>query len=179
MDSVLGETYRSQVTTQSYTAAPTIDGVRIFDLRVFGDEGGDFCEIARLSDDRGLEGIPGFTPHQVSYSYMGPGTIKAWHLHYEQEDLWFVPPESRLLVGLLDVRRESPTYENAMRFMMGGGKAKLLLIPRGVAHGVANLSERASMMVYFTSAKFNVADPDERRLPFDLLGTDFWINRPG
>jgi len=52
-----------------------------------------------------------------------------------------------------------------MRFMLGGGRARLLLIPRGVAHGVANLSARGAQLIYFSNATFDPHNPDEHRLP--------------
>jgi dTDP-4-dehydrorhamnose 3,5-epimerase len=110
---------------------------------------------------------------------MEPGTIKAWHLHERQDDLWFVPPQSRLLVGLLDVREGSPSYDVPMRFVMGAGKARLLFIPRGVAHGVANLTQQPASVLYFATEPFNSAHPDEHRLPWDTLGPDFWTIQPG
>jgi dTDP-4-dehydrorhamnose 3,5-epimerase len=110
---------------------------------------------------------------------MEPGTIKAWHLHQRQDDLWFVPPHDRLLVGLLDAREHSPTYRGRQRIVMGAGRARLLLIPRGVAHGVANLSGRPASVIYFVNQPFDPQNPDEHRLPHDLVGEDFWRITPG
>lgn len=170
--------YHEQVTTQSYTGKPQIGGVTVLDLRLMSDEGGDFAEIARLQGGR-LEAFPQYEPAQISYSSMEPGTIKAFHLHYRQDDLWFIPPHSRLLIGLLDTREDSPTVHTAMRLTMGAGKARLLFIPRGVAHGVANLSSGPASLIYLTNQAFDINDPDERRLPFDLLGAEFWTIQPG
>ena len=110
---------------------------------------------------------------------MEPGTIKAWHLHSRQEDLWFIPPHDRCLIGLLDVREESETYKRSMRFVMGAGRARLLLIPRGVAHGIANLGNRPASMFYFVNRAFDREEPDEQRLSWDVLGEGFWRNMPG
>jgi dTDP-4-dehydrorhamnose 3,5-epimerase len=175
----MGAEFRDRVATQSYEEQPGIDGVALFDLQLLGDEGGDFCEVGRYNAHGELEAAPGFRPAQCGYSFMEPGTIKAWHLHVRQEDLWFIPPHDRCLVGLLDVREKSTTYQCRMRFVMGGGRARLLLIPRGVAHGIANLSNRPASMFYFVNEAFNRDNPDEQRLPWDLLGEDFWRNVPG
>jgi len=175
----VGPRYRAPLPTQTYAARPRIDGVRLLDLKLFGDEGGDFCEIARLTADGHLEAIPAFRPAQMSYSLMEPGSIKAMHLHRRQEDVWFVLPCARVLVGLLDVRDDSPTYDVTMRLALGAGRAQLLHIPRGVAHGVANLSTDTARIMYLTNQRFDPEDPDEHRLPFDLLGADFWTMTPG
>ncbi|GAC1399958.1 MAG: dTDP-4-dehydrorhamnose 3,5-epimerase family protein [Chloroflexota bacterium] len=171
--------HRDALSTQSYESKTSIDGVRAVDLRLFADEGGDFCEMGRFIEHGELAGIPGYVPAQISYSYMEPGTIKALHLHRLQDDVWFVPPQDRVLVGLLDVRENSPTCDVAMRMVLGAGRARLLLIPRGVAHGVANLSSRPANVIYFVNRAFNPEEPDEHRLPYDVLGTDFWTIRPG
>jgi dTDP-4-dehydrorhamnose 3,5-epimerase len=175
----IAEHYRQVISTQSYRDRASIDGVRVIDLQTFSDEGGDFCEIARLDETGELACLPGYRPAQISYSLMEPGAIKAWHLHGSQDDLWFVPPHERLLVGLLDVREGSASADTALRLTLGAGRARLLYIPRGVAHGVANLSIRPASLVYFANSAFNPEDPDEHRLPHDLLGADFWSIRPG
>lgn len=105
------------------------------DLPLFSDEGGDFCEITRFLTGSTLTALAGYQAAQIRYSYMEPGTIKALHLHRNQDDLWFVPPHGSLLIGLLDTREESPSYGATMRVMLGAGRARLLLIPRAGAHG--------------------------------------------
>lgn len=174
----IGGHYRDIVTRQSYAPQPQIEGVQLQELQVFGDEGGDFCEVTRFLAGGEPALLPDFHPAQLSYSVLDPGTIKAWHLHGQQDDLWFVPPSGRLLVGLLDVREGSTTYQLCMRLALGGGKARLVYIPRGVAHGVANLGSAAACLLYFVNRAFDPEDPDEHRLPHDLLGAEFWTNRP-
>jgi dTDP-4-dehydrorhamnose 3,5-epimerase len=164
----VGPAYRDALSAQSYEKSQ-LDGVRLLDLKLLSDEGGDFCEIARFLQNGALS----------DFSLMEPGAIKAWHLHRLQDDLWFVPPAERLLVGLLDVRDSSRTYQTHLRLTMGAGKPQCLFIPRGVAHGVANLGLVPATILYLVNQVFNSADPDEHRLPYDLLGADFWQIRPG
>ncbi|MEO7718794.1 MAG: dTDP-4-dehydrorhamnose 3,5-epimerase family protein [Capsulimonas sp.] len=170
----LGPEFRDMVTTQQYDPAPRIDGIRLIDLRLMSDDGGSFAELVRLDEEGNLEGVPGFKVRQSSYSLMLPGAIKAFHLHYNQEDVWFVPPTDRILVGLIDARKDSPSYNVRMRIAMGGGKTQLLYIPRGVAHGAANLTAQPAVIFYYVNQHFSLADPDERRLPWDAGGKDFW-----
>jgi len=178
-DDLVSAGYRERLTTQSYRPGARIAGVALVDLATFSDEGGDFCEIVRLSPAGTLLALPDFLPRQINYSLMEPGAIKGWHLHRRQDDVWFVPPADRLLVGLLDTRAGSPTCDRTRRLVMGAGKARLLFIPRGVAHGVANLSSRPAGILYLTNALFDPEDPDEHRLPYDLLGAEFWTIQPG
>lgn len=175
----LSAAYAAQVTTQSYARLPAIDGVRLVDLRLMNDDGGSFAELVRLDERGRLEAFPEFQVRQSSYSLVLPGAVKAFHLHYRQEDVWFVPPTDRLLVGLLDCREGSASSGVSQRVAMGGGKAQLLHIPRGVAHGCANVGAVPATILYFVNQRFDLDDPDERRLPWDILGADFWRMTPG
>ena len=172
------ESLRAKVTRQEYGAKSQIDGVLFLPLQTFVEDGGTFSELGRL--ERGaLAGIEDFEVRQINCSLMAAGAIKAWHLHFNQEDLWFVPPSQALLVGLWDVREGSATSGNTMRFVLGRGRSQLLYIPRGVAHGAANLGTEDVFLFYFVNQQFDAKDPDERRLPYDALGKDFWEIQPG
>ena len=61
-----------------------------------------------------------------------------------------------------------------MRVLLGGGASKLLYIPRGVAHGCSNFYKKSTELFYFVSSRFDINNPDERRLNWDILGSDFW-----
>lgn len=175
----LAPKFRDVVSTQAYDKTPTIEGVKLIDLRLLVDDGGSFAELIRLDENGNLELIPEFKVRQSSYSEVLPGAIKAFHLHYNQEDVWFVPPTDRLLIGLIDAREDSPTVGVTMRFVLGAGRARLLYIPRGVGHGGANIWDKSSTIFYYVNQRFDLADPDERRLPYNVVGEDFWKITPG
>jgi dTDP-4-dehydrorhamnose 3,5-epimerase len=160
---------------QTYGGASTIDGVRVIDLTRHADDGGAMTELARLTEGRAT-GLGDFSVRQINYSEMAPGTIKAFHLHVRQTDVWFVPPSDRMLAVLLDVRKGSRTEGVRQRIVLGNGASRLLLIPPGVAHGVRNVSERRGCIVYFTDLHFSPepATCDEGRLPWDFAGKDVW-----
>jgi dTDP-4-dehydrorhamnose 3,5-epimerase len=160
---------------QSYAPAVTIEGVRILELKRHADDGGSMTELARLVDGH-PEALADFTVRQVNYSEMAPGALKAFHLHQRQTDVWYVPPSDRLLIVLLDVRKRSRTEGMRMRFMLGNGSSRLLVIPPGVAHGARNLGTETGRIIYLTDVHFS-AEPsacDEGRLPWDFAGADIW-----
>jgi dTDP-4-dehydrorhamnose 3,5-epimerase len=160
---------------QAYGPAPTIEGVALVPLTRHVDDGGSLTELARLSDGR-AEGLAGFTVRQVNFSELAPGTIKAFHLHVRQTDVWYVPPSDRMLIVLVDARQGSPTEGTRMRLVLGDGASRLLRIPPGVAHGVRNLGTATARIVYFTDLHFS-AEPsscDEGRLPWDFVGAEVW-----
>jgi dTDP-4-dehydrorhamnose 3,5-epimerase len=175
----IGPDYRPALTTQHYGPTAVIDGVQRIDLRLMIDDSGSFAEVVRLDSAGRLEALPGFQVRQTSYSLVLPGAIKAFHLHFNQDDVWFVPPTDRLLVGLIDTRASSPTYRLTGRYVLGGGKAQLLFIPRGVAHGASNTTDAPAHIFYFVNQQFSLTDPDERRLPWDIAGAEFWQQTPG
>jgi len=171
--------FETDVTTQSYGAGTRIDGVELVDLTRFRDEGGSMLELARFDGGGRIPGLPGFEPRQINYSTLEPGTIKAFHLHREQTDVWFVPEHDRILLVLHDVRKGSPTLGEGMRFLLGDGVSRWVRIPPGVAHGCRNVGTATARIVYFTDRHFD-PDPDrcdEGRLPWDRFGADVWETR--
>ena len=160
---------------QSYEGRPTIDGVATLPLRRFNDAGGAMTELLRPTESAPAE-LEGFQLAQINYSVLQPGAIKGFHVHREQTDVWFVPPEDRILLALVDVRDGSSTAENEQRLMLGDGRSILVRIPPGVAHGCRNLGLQAARIVYFTDRVFSPdpADCDEGRLDWDFSGAEIW-----
>ena len=173
------ESYKKLLKQQDYSKKPIIDGVKIIDLKNFVSDDGFLCEVARVDEKGDLEGYAGFKLRQMNFTKVLPGSIKAWHIHFKQMDLWYVPPDSHLSVGLADLRENSPTKKVQMKVVLGAGKSQLLLIPSGVAHGYANFTQDPLYIFYFVNQQFNSEDPDEGRLPWDVFGEDFWEIKPG
>lgn len=165
--------HRGKVFVQDYSKKPLIEGVKIVEIRTMVGEDGDFSELIRLSPTGEVEGFPGFQLRQVNRSKMMPGAIKAWHLHYKQDEIQTVRPEDHLVVGLWDVREKSPTKGTTMKLVLGGGKTHMVLIPKGVAHGYMNVSSKPATIMYFVTEQFDLANPDENRLPWDSV-KGFW-----
>ena len=172
----LVEEARKHLARQSYAPRPPITGVVVAEVPVYRSADGLFAELARADGGGGVQGLDGFRPVQWNWSLLQPGAVKAWHLHLDQEDLWIVPPDGTLLVGLADLRHDSSTRSAPQRLVLGGGRCHRLLIPRGVAHGVANLGTQPQAILYAVN-QFFTPDPDrtdEWRLPWDHFGAEFW-----
>jgi dTDP-4-dehydrorhamnose 3,5-epimerase len=164
----------SNLYTQDYKSKPMIQGVSIITLKNMSGEDSDFSELMRLNAQGESEQFPGFHVTQINRSTQIPGSIKAWHVHLAQDEVWYVPDEAKLLTCLWDVRKDSPTLGMTMRIPMGGSTHRMLYIPRGVAHGSANLSNETGVIMYFMNSQFNIESPDEHRIPWDTLGKEFW-----
>ncbi len=175
---------RKRLTRQSYAPRPAIAGVVLSEAAVSRSADGLFAEIARIDGSGGgVQGLEAFRPVQWNWSLLQPGAVKAWHLHLNQEDLFIVPPHTTLLVGLADLRRDtdSGTRPTPQRLVLGAGRCHRLLIPRGVAHGVANLGTEPQAILYAVN-QFFTADSDrtdEWRLPWDHFGAEFWSMERG
>lgn len=165
---------KDKVYAQDYSKKKTIDGVKIVEIKNFISEEGDFSEILRLNASGETEELPGFVLQQINRTKLFPNSVKAWHLHMSQDEVWYIPPSFHLFVGLWDVRKKSESSNVTMRIVLGEGKSQLLYIPRGVAHGCANFSPVSVELMYFMNQKFNIQNPDEKRIHWDTLGTDFW-----
>jgi len=172
-DTDISQNHRKEVFVQDYSGKKKIEGIKIVDINRHPGPDGTFEELLRLAGG-GVEAFPGFELKQVNRSRILPGGIKAWHLHYNQEDIWYADPEHHLILGLWDVREGSSTKDLTMKIILGAGFSRLIYIPRGVAHGVANLSDETGTVFYFINQQFNLQDPDERRLPWNAAGDDFW-----
>lgn len=165
--------------TQDYRPQRSIDGVFLVEIKRFVSEDGDFWEVVRIKNGKIIQPkeLSFFTVKQINYSQILPGTIKAWHLHFHQDEIWFVPPEGRLIVGLLDLRENSRTRRLTMRLVLGV-RSCLLYIPRGVAHGLANPYLSSVRMTYLVNNYFD--GKDEKRLPYDFaVEENFWAVQRG
>lgn len=142
-----------------------IDGIKIKKLKVWQDKPdlkqdikpGIFMEVLR-DDDRLLKrfGQSNFT---VAYQ----NTIKAFHWHLHQDDLWFFA-SGRAAIVLYDKRQKSPTYNETQVIYAGTDDYKLVLIPVGVVHGYKVLSKEPALLFYHVTKSYNKNKPDEERI---------------
>ena len=154
-----------------------ISGVKIKQLKVHQDipdtdksQGklGFLMEVLR--DDDGLLKKFGQTTFTVAYK----DTIKAFHYHKKQDDLWFMAT-GKAMVILHDLRDDSPTNGETQVIYAGAGDYKLILIPVGVAHGYKVLSKEPVLLFYHTTESYNSASLDEERISYDdpMIGFDW------
>lgn len=146
-----------------------IEGVQIKKLKVYQDEPdlkqkakpGYFVEVLRQTDKL----LKKFG--QSNFTVAPSGTIKAFHSHRYQDDLWFVASGYAGIV-LYDARKKSPTYGKTQVIYSGEGDYKLVLIPVGVAHGYKVLSRTPCALFYHVTHEYNRKKPDEIRIdPYD------------
>ncbi len=171
----LSSEVKSFFTFQDYGKRPQIDGVSVSVLRRSVEDGGSMTELSRFASGSPAA-FPGFTLAQINYSTIEPQVVKAFHLHHRQTDIWFVPPEDRIVLVLVDVRAGSPTEKIVTKMLLGDGQSSLVRIPPGVAHGCRNVGDKPARVVYMTDVQFSAeaGATDEGRLPWDLVGAEIW-----
>ena len=146
-----------------------IDGVKIKNLAVHKDipdadqpgiKLGILMEILRADE----EIFKKFGQSTITIAYKG--TMKGFHVHEIQDDLWFMATGKAFIV-LYDAREGSPTGGETQTIFAGEGDYKLVSIPVGVVHGYKVLSEEPVILFYHTTEPYNPAKPDERRIALD------------
>lgn len=131
------------------------------------DTRGFFREILRASDDI----MTDFG--QLSHSMMYTGTIKAWHWHSKQTDLWYCAA-GVILAAVCQIDDRQRPISEVFEFGLGDNSpGRVLRIPPGWAHGLKVLQGPAHL-IYVTSHEYN--PQDEGRIPYDALDYD-WLKQ--
>ena len=145
-----------------------IADVRIAPFPVWPDDRGYFLEVIRIGTGLGA----GFDPStkQVSSALSYPGTIKAFHFHLEQYDLW-VPAVGMLQVALVDLRPDSATFGRKNTIYVGSLRPWQILVPPGVGHGYKVIGHDPAVLVYVTSRVYN--PKDEGRIAYNDAGIGY------
>lgn len=172
----------TQLFQQTYEKAVLPSGVVILKLVVFPDDfGGWFKEMLRIDNDGCVlalkeQGV-NFSIKQTNMSFIAPSAKRFWHIHPKrakiegQNEIWIT--NSTLLVGLVDLRSDSPTYGVKSKIILSPDKG--VYIPSGVAHGLLNPNLTPVTLTYFTDKYFLATDEtqelriDPKDLPFDFV----------
>ncbi|MEW6336380.1 MAG: dTDP-4-dehydrorhamnose 3,5-epimerase family protein [Acidobacteriota bacterium] len=167
-------------TQKSYARTAPIEGVEVLSLARHVDDRGLFLEIYRnAATHPGSENLASFfravDVAQLNYSLVtATDHVKGLHFHLKQDDVWFCPPPFKLKVVLWDLRRASPTAGATQVVVLGDGRDAWVRIPAGVAHGYRPLTVPCGLF-YLVTRCFDLADPDEHRVPWDHPAVrDLW-----
>ncbi|MGA3186008.1 MAG: dTDP-4-dehydrorhamnose 3,5-epimerase family protein [Bryobacteraceae bacterium] len=143
-------------------SADLIDGVRVQPYDLWPDDRGYFLEVIRMRQGLAASFVPETTQVSAALSY--PGTIKAFHFHQHQTDLW-VPMSGVFQVALVDLRAGSPTVGLKNTLYVGALRPWQILIPPGVGHGYKLVGESSGVLVYVTNQLYN--PKDEGRIAYN------------
>jgi len=122
-----------------------LDGVKLIEPRVFGDDRGFFLESfnARAFDAAGLAA----TFVQDNHSGSRRGVLRGLHYQVEHAQGKLV----RVAVGevfdvVVDLRRSSPTFGRSLGMTLSAQNRLMLWVPAGFAHGFLTMSDHAEFL---------------------------------
>jgi dTDP-4-dehydrorhamnose 3,5-epimerase len=169
----------TRLSFETYPAAAAIDGVWLHALKKNRSENGWFMEYARIQTGSVQDTPTALELRQISVSKAEPGRINAFHIHTKlpQNEIWTVI-QGQLMIWLVDCRRDSSTAGAKRRIVLSGEQPMQLYIPAGVAHGYQAGSSGATL-IYAMDQQFDLQDPNEGRLPWDMFGSDLWAEDRG
>ena len=156
-----------------------IEGLKIFDPKVWGDARGYFFESYNETffKDNGIEAV--FV--QDNQSRSGRGVLRG--LHYQ------LPPYTqaklvrcifgKVLDVVVDIREDSATYGKSYSVVLSAQNKRQLFVPRGFAHGFVVLSKEAEFFykcdnVYSKESEAGIAYNDPKlkidwQIPFNEM----------
>lgn len=122
-----------------------IEGVYIIEPKVFGDSRGFFMETYN-EDDFKKAGL-NYTFVQDNHSKSHKGVLRGLHFQKNHPQAKLV----RVIKGevfdvTIDLRKNSPTYGKWFGEILSSDNKKMLMIPRGFAHGFLVLSDEAEFV---------------------------------
>ncbi len=104
-----------------------IEGCEVLPVSANPDARGCLSEIYRQS-------WPGaFKTVQWNTCASSTGVVRGVHVHFDYDEFYTLP-QGRVLAGLIDIRRVSPTFRRSIQFEWSADEGKAITIPRGVAH---------------------------------------------
>ena len=119
-----------------------IDGVKIIDLKTFGDDRGFFREIYR---DKILRP---YKPIFWCVSKSKKNVLRGLHLQKNNSQAKFVSVlKGKILDVVLDLRSNSKTFCKYFKIELSQSNSKSLMIPKGFAHGFLGL-DKENIVLY-------------------------------
>ncbi|PWK63693.1 dTDP-4-dehydrorhamnose 3,5-epimerase family protein [Aminobacter sp. AP02] len=144
-------------------------GCAVRELTTHKDPRGDLTEIFRDEWESGIE------PVQWNFVRSQPNVLRGVHVHVVHSD-YLVCLDGTLVLGLADVRPESPTHGMSTTVTLKGSKMQAALIPPGVAHGFH--FPEPSTLCYSVSHYWNTVDEIGCRWDDPALGFDWQVREP-
>jgi len=152
------------------TESERIAGVHVVEPTIHGDQRGLFIETYRREwFPNGREMVQGNLANRQR------GAVVGLHYHLHQADYWYVPVGTARVV-LHDLREGGPTDGQTLELDLTGENHVGVLIPPGVAHGFAAVSDM--VITYLVDGYYNPAD--ELGVAWDdpAVGADWGVTEP-
>lgn len=137
---------------------PRIAGVQTFDLGNVLTRSGWMTELFRTDWP-----VVGISVRQINWVQLNPGAVTDWHCHTEQID-HLIGVGGNIKLALWDGRDDSPSKGASEIFRLGAMRPIMVVVPRGVWHGLRNESGAPAGYINVTDQLYAHAKPDNWRL---------------
>lgn len=127
-----------------------------------------FMPVKPYCDDRGwslmnlMTGVLG-PEGQINFSVQHPGTVKAWHRHRKQTDLWMC------LHGHLKAGVHREEDGSSWTLVIGEMRPGVLMIPPMLWHGAATVGPASAGLLYYVTHAYDAGNPDEERRAWNSI----------
>ena len=147
-----------QVISGNFTFTETsIEGVKIVDVKVYGDDRGYFMETYKRPDF--IAGGIDCEFVQDNQSSSTRGVLRGLHFQIEHPQAKLVRVVSGKVFDVaVDLRKGSPTYGKWEGVVLSAGNKRQFFIPRGFAHGFLVLSDTAEFCYKYAAGSSQNAD---------------------
>ena len=128
-----------------------IKGLKILEPRIFEDSRGKF--IKTFTNDFFQENGLDIDIKETYYSISHKDVIRGMHFQtppYEHIKLVYVPA-GKIMDVVLDIRKNSPTFGGFFSCELSSDNGKVLIIPKGLAHGFKSLEDNTNVTYMQTS----------------------------
>jgi len=152
-----------------------ISGLKIFEPRVFEDTRGKFIKTF-TNDFFKVNGVD-IDINETYYSISHKDVIRGMHFQtppYEHIKLVYVPYGSIVDV-VLDIRKNSRTYGQYFNIELSASNGKVLIIPKGFAHGFKSLEDNTNVTYMQTTC---YAPNNDVGIRYDSFGFDWECENP-
>lgn len=152
-----------------------IIGLKILEPRIFEDNRGKF--IKTFNNDFFKEHGIQIDIKETYYSISHKDVIRGMHFQTPpQEHIKLVyVPFGKILDVVLDIRKNSPTYGKYFSIELSCENAKVLIIPKGLAHGFKSLQDNTNVTYMQTTGYSPLNDMG---IKYDSFGFDWECSNP-
>jgi dTDP-4-dehydrorhamnose 3,5-epimerase len=133
-----------------------LEGLRLVELTVHGDERGFFAERFHLAQFQAA-GLPTRFV-QDNHSRSAPGVLRGLHYqHTPAQGKLIGVTRGRIWDVVVDIRPHSPTYGQSYGLELSDTNGRLFWVPAGFAHGFCVLGSEPVDLVYKVDTYYNSA----------------------
>ncbi|RXJ78027.1 dTDP-4-dehydrorhamnose 3,5-epimerase [Arcobacter sp. F155] len=152
-----------------------IPGLKIFEPMIFEDVRGKF--IKTFNNDFFQEHNLNISIKETYYSISHKDVIRGMHFQtppYDHIKIVYVP-FGKILDVVLDLRKGSPTFGKSFSIELSSENGKILIIPKGLAHGFKSLEDNTNVTYMQTTT---YAPNNDEGIRYDSFGFDWQCGSP-